>query len=188
MAADRPPDGYALLEQAAQRQRHEAEAVKHLTAARSRLILGRDARSVFFAVLALRLKVIPDWDCETLETDGVSLKYNPAFVCGLSPDERLGVLVHEVLHTALAHPHRRGPRDPVQWNDPRRRRVRAPRRAADARRRGVLASRQRAIGRRVLRPARRPPTERTAGPGRDIAERTHTELRPVRSGRVRVRP
>ena len=116
MAADRPPDGYALLEQAAQRQRLEAEAVKHLAAARSRLILGRDARSVFFAVLALRLTVIPDWDCETLETDGVSLKYSPAFVCGLSPDERLGVLVHEVLHTALAHPHRRGPRDPVQWN------------------------------------------------------------------------
>lgn len=116
MAESRPADAYALLDQAAEHQRLESEAAKFLAATRSRLILGRDAKSVFFAVLALRLKLIADWQCETMETDGVTLQYNPAFVCGLSPDERLGVLVHEVMHNALAHPHRRGVREPSRWN------------------------------------------------------------------------
>jgi hypothetical protein len=89
MAETRPADAYTLLDQAAQRQRLEGEATKYLAATRSRLILGRDAKSVFFAVLALRLKLVCDWPCETMETDGVSLHYNPAFVCSLSPDERL---------------------------------------------------------------------------------------------------
>ena len=35
---------------------------------------------------------------------------------GLSPDELLGVLVHEVLHCALAHHARRGDRAPGRWN------------------------------------------------------------------------
>jgi predicted metal-dependent peptidase len=116
MAETRPAEAYALLDQAAERQRLESEAAKFLAASRSRLILGRDAKSVFFAVLALRLKLIADWRCETMETDGVTLQYNPEFVCGLSPDERLGVLVHEVMHNALAHPHRRGSREPPRWN------------------------------------------------------------------------
>jgi predicted metal-dependent peptidase len=116
MAETRPADAYALLEQEAIRQRQACEASQHLAATRSRLILGRDAKSVFFAVLALRLKLVCDWSCETMETDGVTLHYNPAFVCGLSPDERLGVLVHEVMHNALAHPFRRGSRDATLWN------------------------------------------------------------------------
>jgi predicted metal-dependent peptidase len=115
-AAIRPADGYALLEQEASRQRLTSDAAQHIAASRSRLILGRDAKSVFFAVLALRLRMVPDWHCETMATDGHSLNYNPAFVCGLTPDERLGVLVHEVMHNALAHPLRRGSRALVQWN------------------------------------------------------------------------
>lgn len=116
MAETRPTEAFALLEQEATRQRLASEAARHLAATRSRLILGRDAKSVFFAVLALRLKLGCDWSCETMETDGVSLHYNPAFVCGLSPDERLGVMVHEVMHNALAHVTRRGSRDRSRWN------------------------------------------------------------------------
>jgi len=116
MAETRPTEAFALLEQEATRQRLASEAARHLAATRSRLILGRDAKSVFFAVLALRLKLGCDWQCETMETDGVSLHYNPAFVCGLSPDERLGVMVHEVMHNALAHVTRRGSRDRSRWN------------------------------------------------------------------------
>ena len=55
MAETRPTEAFALLEQEATRQRLAGEAARHLAATRSRLILGRDAKSVFFAVLALRL-------------------------------------------------------------------------------------------------------------------------------------
>lgn len=112
----RPADGYALLEQEVCRQQQTSEAMQQMAASRARLILGRDAKSVFFAVLALRLQLVPDWHCETMETDGKTLNYNPAFVCQLNPEERLGVLVHEVMHNALAHPFRRGSREFVPWN------------------------------------------------------------------------
>ena len=91
-------------------------AARALRAARARLVLGRDAASAFFATLALRLTPEADRDCPTMATDGGRLIYGPAFVTGLSPDELLGVLVHEVLHCALAHHARRGDRSPGRWN------------------------------------------------------------------------
>ena len=89
---------------------------KALAAARAKLILGRDAKSAFFATLVLRLTPEPAWDLDTLATDGRVLPYHPPFVAGLSPDELVGVLAHEVMHCALAHPARRGGRDPAKWN------------------------------------------------------------------------
>jgi predicted metal-dependent peptidase len=87
-----------------------------VAAARVRLVLGRDAKSAFFATLVLRLVPEPVWDLGTLATDGRVLRYFPPFVTGLSPDELVGVLAHEVMHCALAHPARRGDRDPEKWN------------------------------------------------------------------------
>jgi len=109
-------DPFAVIERAAARQVATEHAVHALTAARGRLILGRDAKSAFFATLALRLTPEVDWTCETIATDGKVLAYNPAFVASLSSDEVVGVLAHEVMHNALAHPCRRGTRDPTRWN------------------------------------------------------------------------
>ena len=109
-------DPFARLETEAVKQSAEVEAAKRLACTRAKLILGRDAKSVFFATLALRLKLTVDWSCETMSTDGKTLHYHPEFVLGLSPDELLGVLVHEVMHNALSHPFRRGGRDPQRWN------------------------------------------------------------------------
>jgi len=109
-------DPYSVLDQAAARQTLAAEAARALAGARAKLILGRDATSAFFACLVLRLRLEVDWDCPTLKTDGRVLAYNPAFVASLSPAERIGVLAHEVLHCALAHPGRRGVRDRQTWN------------------------------------------------------------------------
>jgi predicted metal-dependent peptidase len=109
-------DPFAVLETAAQRQTHEQHAQRALSAARVKLILGRDAKSAFFATLVLRLQPYVDWQIETIATDGKSLHYCPTFVTGLSPDELVGVLAHEAMHCALAHPFRRGSRDPEQWN------------------------------------------------------------------------
>jgi predicted metal-dependent peptidase len=110
------PSPFAAIEEEALRQQTGERAAKFLAAARTRLILGPNATSAFFATLALRLTLAADDAIETMSTDGISLRYSPAFVTGLSPDELLGVLAHEVLHNALAHPFRRGGRDSSRWN------------------------------------------------------------------------
>ena len=113
----RERDGpFTALEQVAARQSAEEQATRALAGARARLILGRDSKSAFFATLVLRLQPRPDWDVPTIATDGRLLEYNPEFVTGLAPDELVGVLAHEVMHCALAHPVRRGGRDPMLWN------------------------------------------------------------------------
>ena len=109
-------DPFAALEEAANRQATEQAAARALGAARVKLILGRDAKSAFFATLVLRLTAEPDWAMDTAATDGRTLRYSPAFVTGLNPDELAGVLAHEVMHCALAHPARRGGRAVVTWN------------------------------------------------------------------------
>jgi predicted metal-dependent peptidase len=94
----------------------EEQASKALSTARCSLVLGKDARSAFFATLALRLTPVVDWSVETMATDGKSLFYNPKFVNGLSPPELKGVVAHEVLHNALQHHVRRNQREPSRWN------------------------------------------------------------------------
>ena len=107
---------FALLETAVQNQALEQQAQRVLSAARVKLILGRDAKSAFFATLVLRLQPQVNWLIETIATDGRVLQYSPSFVLGLSPDELVGVLAHEALHCALAHPLRCGSREHEQWN------------------------------------------------------------------------
>jgi predicted metal-dependent peptidase len=109
-------DPFAALEEAVARQAAQEKAIQALAAARCRLVLGRDARSAFFATLALRLLPQVDWSIDTMATDGRHLFYSPAFVNGLIPDELVGVLAHEVMHNALAHHARRGHREPKRWN------------------------------------------------------------------------
>jgi predicted metal-dependent peptidase len=109
-------DPFTRIEEAAHRQAAEEHATTALAGARTRLILGRSAASVFFATLLLRLRPEPVWDIDTLATDGRVLQFHPPFVTGLSPDELVGVLAHEVMHNALAHPARRGGRAHKAWN------------------------------------------------------------------------
>jgi predicted metal-dependent peptidase len=108
-------DPFAALERAAARQGAQERALRALSQARCRLVLGKDARSAFFATLALRLIPEVDWRAQTMATDGKKLHLNPDFVNSLSPDELLGVVAHEVMHNALAHHARRGHRDPRRW-------------------------------------------------------------------------
>ena len=109
-------DPFAQIELAVAHQVHEEQSHRSLAAARAKLVLGRDAKSAFFACLVLRLKSRVDWSIDTMATDGRVLAYNPTFVTGLSPDELVGVLSHEVMHNALAHATRQGTRDPRRWN------------------------------------------------------------------------
>src|SRR5262245_32104776 len=107
---------FAELELAAARQAATELACKAVLSSRSRLVLGKDARSVFFSTLALRLKPEVAWDRDTMSTDGKALRYNPEFVNGLTQDELVGVVVHETLHCALGHHARMGNRDVEKWN------------------------------------------------------------------------
>lgn len=109
-------DPIARLEQMAKRQTAETDAAKAIAKARVSLVLGKDAKAAFFATLALRLQPVVDWDTETAATDGRSLFYNPDWVNELSPDQRVGLMAHEVMHCAMAHTARRGARDVGQFN------------------------------------------------------------------------
>ncbi len=109
-------DALQRLENAAQRQAAEEQAAKAISLARCRLVLGKDAKSAFFATLALRLKPEVLWDVDTLATDGKRLVYNPEFINRFSLEEHIGLVAHEVMHLALAHHARRGHRDKERWN------------------------------------------------------------------------
>ncbi|WP_020475827.1 vWA domain-containing protein [Zavarzinella formosa] len=108
--------GFDSIETVVARQRLEERAARSISGARARLILGRDAKSAFFATLALRLTPQTDWTVGTMATDGRQLLYEPKFVTDLTPEELLGVMVHEVMHNALCHHCRRGDRDARRWN------------------------------------------------------------------------
>lgn len=83
-----------------------------MTKARTRLILEHP----FFGTLAMRLNIIPEPSIETMDVDGITLRYSPTFLATLSDPELIGVLAHETMHCALLHVYRRGNRDPLDWN------------------------------------------------------------------------
>jgi predicted metal-dependent peptidase len=72
--------------------------------------------SPFFAALALFSEQVITEAVPTAATDGKRIYFNPRFMASLTRPERLGVLVHELLHAALLHPSRNGGRDPELWN------------------------------------------------------------------------
>lgn len=82
----------------------------------SAAIIQLRMHSPFFATLALFARIIPDPRYQTAATDGRDVFIGPSFWKGLSPAERLGLLIHEILHAALLHVPRRGLRDPLLWN------------------------------------------------------------------------
>lgn len=72
--------------------------------------------SPFFATLALFARIVPDHSYPTAATDGRDIFIGPDFLASLSPAQGDGLLLHEVLHAALLHVPRRGPREPLAWN------------------------------------------------------------------------
>lgn len=70
----------------------------------------------FFATLMMRRQFVADDNIKTTATNGKQIKYNPAYVEGLSHDELMGVICHDLLHTALLHHTRREGRKSSQWD------------------------------------------------------------------------
>lgn len=96
------------------RVEQERSAVEAFVAARTELVNGHP----HLAGLALRLELVPVWDarCPTAATDMRAVYFRPDYVLSIPPRERTFLLLHEVLHCALAHFQRQLPGDPDDWN------------------------------------------------------------------------
>jgi predicted metal-dependent peptidase len=73
---------------------------------------------VFYSTLAFYLnpQLSEERRLLTACTDGLRVLINPRFFTGLSPQEQVALLKHEVLHVAFEHPFRRGGRCHKRWN------------------------------------------------------------------------
>src|SRR5206468_12059992 len=92
----------------------DAELQKELNRTKAALMSDREA--VFFTTIIFCLKFLWDEGQPTAYTDGYVLGWNPSFFRSLSPDERVGVMVHEACHVAYDHIGRLQGRDPKMWN------------------------------------------------------------------------
>ena len=85
-----------------------------------RLISGSRLRlrgkSAFFATLLLHAEFVPSREVIGAGTDGERVFVNPEVAASLAPDVLDSLLLHEVLHAALSHVERRGPREKKRWN------------------------------------------------------------------------
>ena len=91
----------------------DTPAAERIRKARTALLLDHP----FFGSLLFRLKSEERHSIPTMATNGVVLRYNPAFVDTLNAATLAGVLAHEVMHPALQHHTRRAKRDPRRWNE-----------------------------------------------------------------------
>ena len=82
------------------------------TRARSTLLIMQP----FFGTLCLRLGAEFTEDIPTAGTNGEKLLINPTFFLKQSPEQRVGLLAHEVMHCVYMHVIRLNERDPFLWN------------------------------------------------------------------------
>ncbi|MFC4455744.1 DUF2201 family putative metallopeptidase [Deinococcus sonorensis] len=86
----------------------------------ARLLSGSRLRlrgkSAFFATLLLQADIVPSQEVALAATDGDRVFLNPQAAAQLPPALLDGLLLHEVLHAALSHVQRRGPREAKRWN------------------------------------------------------------------------
>lgn len=92
----------------------ERAALQAFVEARTELV----NRHPHLAALALRLELVPVWDyrCPRAATDMRAVYFRPDHVLAIPPPERMLLLLHEVLHCALAHFRRDLPGDAEDWN------------------------------------------------------------------------
>lgn len=72
---------------------------------------------MFYTTILFSLKIEFTDKFPTAATNGAYLYINPSFFLGLSTDEQLGLILHEILHVALNHMARQGTRDHDKFNE-----------------------------------------------------------------------
>lgn len=83
-------------------------AADALKIAKVTMMMTKD--TCFFTTILFSLKQEITNTLPTAATDGRNLLINPNFFLDCTPNERIGLLAHEVLHVGLDHMHRRGHR------------------------------------------------------------------------------
>lgn len=88
-----------------------------LSNAKIKLMLKKDV--AFFATLILQTPVywVSADEIPTAATNGINLYINPDFFLALDNEERLFLILHEIMHNVYNHTTRRGFRDPGTWNE-----------------------------------------------------------------------
>lgn len=84
---------------------------------KAKIGLIRKKESVFFSTVVFSMKHVWDDTQPTAYTDGTTIGFNTQFFLSMSPEERIGVLVHEAMHIVCLHMDRIGHRVHSVWND-----------------------------------------------------------------------
>lgn len=92
-------------------------APEALSRTKIKLMLKKDV--AFFATLILQTPVywVTADEVNTAATNGINLYINPDFFLSLEPEERLFLILHEIMHNVYNHNTRRGFRDANTWNE-----------------------------------------------------------------------
>ena len=72
--------------------------------------------NTFYASLALGAETYWSNDIPTAATNGKDLIFNPQWFTSLNKEERIGLILHELMHMVYHHTIRIGNRDPGLWN------------------------------------------------------------------------
>jgi len=90
------------------------EINKALSKAKIQLMAKPD--SAFFTTLCFSLRLVWEENIPTAGTDGTRILFNPKFFMSMSPEERVGVMIHETMHVAYLHMIRQGARNQQKFN------------------------------------------------------------------------
>jgi predicted metal-dependent peptidase len=82
----------------------------------AKLLLMTSSSTAFYTSIMLSLKQIWDNNQPTAYTNGRVIGWNETFFLKLAMEERVGVLLHEILHVVLEHLFRKGDRDHQKFN------------------------------------------------------------------------
>lgn len=103
------------MNQIPQHELNDEQLMREYDRTQAQAFLGRSA--AFFGSLLCSLKF--SWqreDCNTAQTDGIELQFNPDFFIWMKPPARETVLMHELWHVAYLHGIRQGSREAETWN------------------------------------------------------------------------
>lgn len=103
------------MNQIPQHELNDEQLMREYDRTQAQAFLGKSA--AFFGSLLCSLKF--SWqreDCNTAQTDGIELQFNPDFFIWMKPTSRETVLMHELWHVAYLHGIRQGSREAETWN------------------------------------------------------------------------
>jgi len=84
---------------------------------RTKLKLMTHKELTFYSLMAMQMEHVLSEDVPTAANKaGIQIRYNPQFLAEQTPEQVLGLMVHEVLHTVYMHMFRRQNRDHRIWN------------------------------------------------------------------------